>query len=619
MQDGHKGSLKHVLTRPDLIAISMGAMISSGLFILPGLAFSVAGPAVFLAFLIAGLLAVPACFSKAELVTAMPKAGGIYYFLDRALGPLGGTLAGFSAWLSLSVKSAFAFFGMSEFLKLLVPSVPGKLIAICCCLVFTSINLRSTKHTGRLQVIFVGILVSILLGFVVIGFGSVNLDKFTSFAPGGFSGVFFAAALVFVSFGGLTKTTSMAEEAKNPSRDIPFSMFFSLGFVILLYFLVVIVTTGVLPGSEFQASNTPLSDAASVIAGQPGFLIMAFAAMLAFMSTGNAGILASARFPLAMSRDKLLPPSFGKISTRRGTPYISILATSVFMCMMLLLDFKNLVKVASALKLLLFLFVNFAVIVMRESRIHTYRPKFRSPGYPWVQIVGIAGMILLLFKIGLAALISTGAVLFGGAIWYFLYSRKRVERESALLHLAARIFPRELARDGLVRELKQVLLDRDSIVEDRFDKLVGKAVILDLEDTMKRDDFLLKAAESISQELKIDPQDLLELLQKREDTSTTALRPGLAIPHVIVPGQGLFSILLARCREGIDFGGENSPVRMVFVLTGSADERQFHLRVLMAIAQITSLPDFDNNWLNCSSIQELRDLVLLAQRRRDTC
>jgi amino acid transporter/mannitol/fructose-specific phosphotransferase system IIA component (Ntr-type) len=609
--------LRRRLGLPGLSAISIGAMISSGLFVLPGLAYAIAGPAVIFAYLLAGLTVLPTVLSKAELATAMPRAGGTYYFVDRALGPLAGTISGFAAWFSLSVKTAFAFVGIRIFAELVVPGADGFLITFAACLLFTLVNLRGIGHAGVTQIILVSVLLLILLGFSAYGVTHLNAARFRPLATDGFSGILKAAALVFVAFGGLTKATSVSEEARKPSRDIPTSFFISLLVVTLVYFSCVLVCVGTLDPKVLGSSLTPLSEAGRALAGSAGFAVLGMAAVMAFLTTANAGIMSAARFPLAMSRDHLLPAGFGLISRKRGTPWVSVLMTSGFIVVILTLELEALVKLASAMQIFLFILVNVAVIVMRESRIHTYRPSFRSPAYPWIQIAGILVMSILLYTIGVPALIACISVAVGGSVWYFLYSRKRVIRESALLHLAARISPRELGRDGLVRELRQVLRQRDEIVEDRFDALVTGATILDLCDAVSMEQFLKRVAGELGPDLGTGEDELFDLLLKRERESTTALRKGLAIPHVIVPGTGRFSLLLARCTDGIDFGGENSPVHMVFVLSGSLDERQFHLRALMAIAEVTSAPGFDAMWMKCKGPEELRDLVLLSQRRRE--
>ncbi|MCK4504518.1 MAG: amino acid permease [Candidatus Aegiribacteria sp.] len=613
------GRLHRELGIPSLFSIATGSMISSGLFVLPAFAFTVAGPGVIFSYLIAGFLVIPTMLSKSELATAMPRAGGIYYFIDRALGPLAGTLSGFSAWFSLSVKTAFAFVGLGIFMEFLSPEINGRLFAMISCILFTGINLRGAGHAGKAQIVLVaGLLISLAL-FAGFGLTSLSPDRFRPLAPNGFNGILEGAALVFVAFGGLTKVTSVAEEVKNPGRDLPASMFLALTVVTAFYFVSVLICVGVLDPSVLSSTEMPISEAASVIAGSTGFTVMSIAAVLAFLSTANAGILASARFPFAMSRDELLPAGLSRISRKRGTPWVSILFTSVIIILLLFLDFTQLVKLASTMKLLLFLLVNAAVIVMRESRIHTYKPEFRSPGYPWIQLIGIVGMIVLLYKLGQSALIASVLVIIGGSIWYFIYSRHRSKRHYALLHLAARIFPKELVRkeDGLVRELAGVLKERDNIYEDRFDSLVVDAPILDLEGPIDLKPFLASVSDKLSSSLSLPGSKLAELLLSREKESTTALRKGLAIPHIIVPGEKRFSVAIARCRKGVDFGGENSPVRMIFVLAGSRDERMFHLRALMAIAEITSAPDFDSNWMKCRNETEIRDLILLSKRRRE--
>ncbi|MCD4708869.1 MAG: amino acid permease [Candidatus Sabulitectum sp.] len=614
-----KPALHKALRLPDLFAIATGAMISSGLFVLPGLAYYYAGPSAVLAYVLAGILILPALFSKAELATAMPKAGGTYYFIDRSLGHMAGTIAGLAAWFSLSIKTAFAFVGIKVFLEVLVPGGNSLGITLAALIFFTFLNLRGASHAGRAQIIMVSGLLLILLAFSVVGSLHTSAAKMVPFASGGIKGILEATALIFVAFGGLTKAASVAEEASNPKRDIPLSMITSLSVVTFLYFTSVMVCVGTLDRSVLATSMTPLSDAAKTFAGNPGFIILALAAVFAFLSTANAGILASARFPLAMSKDRLIPSIIGRIGLNRGTPWFSIVLTSLFIAAMLFLDFVRLVKMASAMQIFLFMLTNIVVIVMRESRIHTYRPSFKAPLYPWMQILGATTMFILLVMIGTEALIACSVVVLGGSIWYFLYSRKRVERDSALLHLAARVFPKELKRrnESITRELKKVLMERDVITEDRFDKLVLASDIIDVEEPLELEEFLRLVADRIAPSLEMEADELFRLLLERERTSPTALRPGLAIPHIIIPGTGKFTVNLARCKGGINFSEDTEPVYIVFILAGTMDERNFHLKALMAIAEITTASGFDDSWRKCLTVQGLRDLVLLSKRRRE--
>ena len=132
--------LKKGLTFLDVFCIATGAMISSGIFILPGLAFSRTGPSVFISYFLAGLLALIGIMSVVELSTAMPKAGGDYYFINRSLGPLIGTISGFLSWLALSLKSAFAIFGIAE-IVFLVTGMNVVISSILLCLFFIFLNI----------------------------------------------------------------------------------------------------------------------------------------------------------------------------------------------------------------------------------------------------------------------------------------------------------------------------------------------------------------------------------------------------------------------------------------------------------------------------------------------
>ncbi|MCK4332733.1 MAG: amino acid permease, partial [Thermoplasmatales archaeon] len=357
-----------------IFCIASGAMISSGLFILPGLAYAKAGPAILVSYAIASLLVIPAMLSKAELSTAMPKAGGTYFFIDRSMGPMMGTIGGFAAWFSLAFKSAFALVGIGVFAILLNPGftvMQMKLVAVFFCIIFTIINIRGVKHTGKTQIVIVLGLLSLLVFYIVAGFFFIQPSHFSNFAPYGFDSIFSTAGLIFVSFGGLTKVCSVAEECKKPGRNIPLGMFLSWGIISLLYMLVIFVTIGVANPSRLTTSLTPISlgaDTIPILSGIGG-VVMAIAAILAFISTANAGLLAASRDPMAMGKDQLLPHSFARVS-KRGTPTFSILFTSGFMISVILfLDLESLVKTASLLKILLFLFVIFSLIIMRESKI----------------------------------------------------------------------------------------------------------------------------------------------------------------------------------------------------------------------------------------------------------
>ena len=157
-----KKRLKKELSLLDVFCIASGAMISSGLFILPGIASAEVGPALFVSYIVASFFAIPTVLSQAELVTAMPKAGGDYFFIARSMGPAVGTIGGLATWFSLTLKSAFALLGISAYMALLV-HVPKELIAVLFCVLFMFVNLKGAKHAGRFQGGMVFALIALLV------------------------------------------------------------------------------------------------------------------------------------------------------------------------------------------------------------------------------------------------------------------------------------------------------------------------------------------------------------------------------------------------------------------------------------------------------------------------
>jgi len=613
--------LKKTLGSVAIFSIASGAMISSGLFVLPGIAFGVAGPAIILAYLLAGIIVIPSLLSKAELATAMPKSGGTYFFIERSLGPLAGMLAGLASWFSISFKSAFALAGMGAFGGLILPDITEfqmDMIAIFFCLVFTVVNLVSTKHAGRIQIWLVFGLLAILALFSLLGIREIELDHFKNFNPYGLKAVFATVGLIFVSYGGLTKVASVAEETRNPGRNIPLGMIAAYIVVGIFYIIVVAITVGVLPAGELKDSLTPISLAAGIFMGTPGIIIISGAAMIAFITTANAGILSASRAPMAMSTDNLLPSFFSKIHPRTKTPVSSILITSAFMiCVILFLDLKDLVKTASTMMILLFISVNISVIIMRESKIHSYRPLFRSPFYPWIQIGAVIIYVFLIFEMGAVPLIITGGFLILGTLWYIFYARKGIIRRSALMHVVQRVTDRELQQPTLENELKNILVERDAIVEDRFDKLINTCPLIDFPTALSSREAFREIAHKLSPMVGMEEDSLFDMFLEREEQSCTVIHPGLAIPHILIKGEGSFRILLVRAREGIKFPCVNHPVHAMFVLIGTMDERNFHLRALMAIAQIAHSGDFDQRWKDARGEEELRHILLLSRRSRE--
>jgi amino acid transporter/mannitol/fructose-specific phosphotransferase system IIA component (Ntr-type) len=607
--------LKKELNLLDVFCIASGAMISSGLFILPGLAHAQAGPAVFISYFLAGLLAMTGMLSQAELVSAMPKSGGIYFYATRAMGPAVGTVNGLLTWFSLSLKSSFALVGMAAF-TVLIFNVEIHIIALSLCIIFIAINLFGTKKASITQIILVSGLMVILILYVIYGLPAIKVQFLEPFAPKGLGAIFSTAGFVFISYGGLLKVASVAEEVKDPGRTIPVGMILSLLVVSTLYILVVLVTTGVLSASQLDHSLTPISDGAAVFMGSWGRIVLSIAAILAFVSTANSGIMAASRYPLALSRDGLLPQFLGKINAKFKTPHISILITGIFMICSLFLKLDILVKAASSVLILTFIFSCLSVIILRESRLQNYQPSFRAPLYPWIQIIGIIALGFLLFGMGKETLLTSFILIVSSFFVYWFYGRIRTSREYALLHLIERITAEELTNHLLETELKEIIRERDDIIKDRFDRIIERCHILDIDKAIKVDEFFKLVTNTMAKDLNVETDELLNLLMDRERQSSTVLSPGLAIPHIIIKGEHAFDILLARCKEGIIFSESVPRVHAVFVLMGTMDERNFHLRALAAIAQIVQDPHFEKRWKAAKSKEALRDIVLLGKRMR---
>jgi APA family basic amino acid/polyamine antiporter len=604
----------------DVFCISSGAMISSGLFVLPAIAFSIAGPGIILSYLLAAIVLIPAVLSKAELVTTMPKAGGMYSYLERALGPATGTFSGLASWFALSLKSAFALLGMAIFVMLMYPhssEIYMKIVAVILCILFTAVNIIGVKVTGRLHkslVIFVFVL---LCAYALRGIHFISLQRYAPFMPFGIESAFVTAGLIFVSYGGLTEIAVLAENVKNPHRTIPAGMILALAVTTLLYVAVVAVTVGLVAGVELRHTVVPTVLGAAHAMGIVGMVLMVLAGLVAFITTANVGIFCASRFPMAMSGDQLLPPLFQRVNFRFRTPHVSILITGSMMILaVLFLTLEDLVKTASTFMIILFMSMNIAVIIMRESRIPSYRPTLHAPLYPWLQVSGIAVSGFLIFKMGRVPLSITGIFLAASLTWYLIYARFRVSRQSALVHVVERITNRKLAAATLHGELKQILIKRDNIVEDRFDHLIRNCVILDIDHSVSAEDAFKRLAEILSPRLELDQEILFSLFLQRETQSSTIIAPGLAIPHVLVEGKKKFDILVVRCKEGITFPETSEPVHTMFVLVGSMDERNFHLASLAAIAQIAQDKLFEKYWLKAQSTEDLRDILFVAERKR---
>lgn len=616
----------------DVYAISTGAMFSSGFFLLPGLAAAQTGPSVVLAYVVAGVLVLPAMFSMAELATAMPKSGGMYYFLDRSMGPLVGTVGGMGAWVALVLKSAFALVGMGAYLGLLLDA-PIEPLAIGLTILFGVINVVGAKETSGLQRFLVTALLAILAVFVFQGLfevqsrglGTLVGERFTPFAPFGIGGFISTVGFVFVSYAGITKVASVAEEVSNPDRNLPLGMMLSLATAVLTYALAVSLLVAVLPPAEFTVDLTPVATAASVLfrwmPGDTGLVLIVVAASAAFASTANAGILAASRYPLAMARDRLVPSALGTIGRFR-TPSLSVLVTAgATIATIVLLDVGEIAKLASAFLLLLFALLNLALVIMRESGIDGYDPGYRTPLYPWFQVVGILAPFWIITEMGPVAIFLTLGLVSLTVVWFFFYVSQRVERTGAIFHTFARWG--ELRHRGLDLELRGIVKEKGLRDEDPFEELVARAPVLDFDESITFGELIVMAAGRLGPLTEVEPVTLEAGLRAEMESGFVPVARGAALPHLRVGGLERPTLLMARCRGGVQHPEGSPPDRSsdgasrlqaVFFLISPQEEPGQHLRILGHLATAIDDPTFLPAWTEATDEAALRDVLVREER-----
>lgn len=611
----------------DVYAIATGAMFSSGFFLLPGIASAETGPSIVLAYLVAGFLVLPAMLSAAELSTAMPRAGGPYYFLDRSLGPLWGTIGGLGTWAALVFKSAFALVGMGAYLGLFF-DLAVRPLAVALTVAFLVLNLLGARKTSRLQIALVVVLVSVLAYVVVAGglslltggVGPGVREQFTPLFTGGTSGFLATVGLVFVSYAGLTQVASVAEEVEDPGRTIPLGMVLSLLTATTVYVLGVALMVAVSDPVAFADDLTPVATAAEELLPQPvGLILVVAAAFAAFASTGNAGMLAAARYPLGMARDRLLWHRFARISPKTGTPVTAIVVTGAVMAIsIMVLDVDAIASLASAFMLLIFGLMNLAVIVMRESRIRAYDPRFRLPFYPWTPIAGIAISVVLIAQIGPLSVALTVGTVAGCAVYYVRYARHRVARDGAIYHVFERLGRRRDA--GLDEELFGILAEQGLRHEDQFEQVIARATVLDLQRHASYEQVTGSAAEALVERVGGTAEDLARRFAEAVEVGVAPRTSTVVMPYALLSGAGSPELVIVRSRIRVRVpqptaagGRHRAAIAMVFLI-GDEDQAGQALRILAQLTSHVSDPTFASRFEAADEEQELKETLLADDR-----
>ena len=499
------GKLQRTLSLPGAIAVSVGGMLS-GIFVLPGLAVGITGSSVWLAFLIASLCILPAVLSKSELATAMPKSGGTYVYIERAFGPLFGTIAGIGLWLSLLLKSAFSLVGLSFYLYVLVEVDESftKYIALLALLLIVVLNVFGVKKVEKTQLIIVSVSVLSLIAVVFLGVNTFDAALMAPAFSSGGSGFIAGVAFLYISYAGVTKIAAVAGEIKNPEKNLPRTMIVSLVLITSVYVFVALVLVGNVEAGVLSTDIKPIHTLFLSVGGKYFGYFAAVVGVVTLMSMANSGVLASSRFPFAMAKDKMMPQFLGVVNSRFMTPVLAIITTSLLIGFAILfLDVIKIAKLASAFKVLMFIFNELSVIVLRETNAQWYKPSFKSPFYPYVQLFGIISGVVLLSFLGIMPLISVFGVFVLGFIIFLIYG-KQSDRSGVISNygILSFLFKGSFANKNTINQKN-----------DFFDEITSAdaEIVVPLLGEETSTEMLVEVASSINDKSKINTINLIEI------------------------------------------------------------------------------------------------------------
>ncbi len=447
--EAHGEHLTRILGLWQLTAIGVGGIIGAGIFSLAGtIANGVAGPAVLVSFLIAGVASAAAAFSYAEFAGLIPRAGSAYTYGYAVLGEIGGWFIGWDLLLEYTAIVAVVAIGISGYINFLLAETntqlpdwmlgaPGTgdghrvdLFAAVLCLLIAYLLTMGIKNAARFETIVVGLKVLVVLLVIIVGFFHIESSNYTPFFPFGVSGAFTGAATVFFAVFGYDAMSTAAEESKDAQRHMPKAIMYSLAISMVLYVLACLVLTGMQPYHEIDKESgfstafkaVGLSGIADVIA--VGAIIGILTVMFTFM-------LGVTRVWFAMSRDGLLPKWFAHTHPTRHVPtrvtWIVGVASALIAGFVPIGEAAELTNIGI---LLAFAVVCTAVIVLRYRRPDLPR-SFRCPGVPVVPAIGVAASIWLITYLAWQTWVRFAAWFALGLVVYFAYSYRHSELAKA--------------------------------------------------------------------------------------------------------------------------------------------------------------------------------------------
>jgi len=423
--------LVRTLGFPQVLMLGIGGTMGAGVFVLIGHAAGMVGPALILAFLVAGLLEFLTALDYAELASSFPIAGGGYAYVSRAKEGFLPFSVGWVSWFGIMSYCALCAVGFALSLRIFLPGLPVSATAVGIVAIFTIINLRGSEEAGRIQVVLAGILLAALVGYVVLGLTLPSGFTWAKFYEGGgffvHEGVvnnavkiFQTVGLVYILYVGYEIIGTAAEEAKNPGRNIPIAIIATLCISMVVYCAVAFVSLGVISAGELGDSSAPLAQAASHFLGRFGAPLMGLAGLVATLSSLNTAIISSTRIALALSRDGYLPSFLSRVHPRLKTPLpATLLSAGVVAACAAIGREVFLSYVASFGWLYLMVFANLSLIWLRRKFPEQKRP-FKVPFYPVWPVIAAGACVLMEVFIEPRALALGGGLLALGLIVYQL-------------------------------------------------------------------------------------------------------------------------------------------------------------------------------------------------------
>ena len=445
-----KYQIERSLSLIGVIIVTVAASIGSGLFVLPSFAAAVMGPGIWLAFLIAGIVFLPGTLSKSELASAMPDNGGAYVYVERSFGPLVGTISGLGLWASFLLKSAFALIGFSAYMYAVTNhlnvSTNTTFTIMVALVLITILNIFGIKKVKAFQTPILALTTALILIICVIQLFDASFD-FSRPMDGAIDTsrsdpilVAEAAALVFVAYAGIYKAGAIGGEVKEPEKNLPKGMLISLLLITLLYVVVTFIMMAAVDGewwlnSDGSPREDPIFAFVDAVASTNIGIALALLAVLTMISGALSGLLAASRFLFGMAKDSLLPDTMCDTNKKFETPHWAIILTAAAMAISILtLPVKDVAKLASGFQIMVIVALNVSVIILRsENPKHDwYKPSFKSPLFPWVQIIGTLTGGYLVFIMGEKAIIGALGAIIIGLSSYYIYGKKHYQFNQSL-------------------------------------------------------------------------------------------------------------------------------------------------------------------------------------------